>query len=177
MIRTNGETNQLIERVKKLQDGNNAGVLLSGNEAQMEFGDAIQSIANVLLISFVLLTSVICLLNLFNSVQGWMTGNSREFAVLKSVGMSGGQLRKMLLYECAGIFARALLVAGIFSTLLIYVIRFGFHTLFGNIVIWLPVGLVAGAVVLAGSVLVGITLRCCAKVQKEEILENIRREG
>ena len=73
--------------------------------------------------------------------------------------------------------ARALLVAGIFSTLLIYVIRFGFHTLFGNIVIWLPVGLVAGAVVLAGSVLVGITLRCCAKVQKEEILENIRREG
>ncbi|MCI8318179.1 MAG: ABC transporter permease [Lachnospiraceae bacterium] len=177
MIRTNGEPNQLIERVKKLQDGNNAGVLLSGNEARMEFGDAIQSIANVLLISFVLLTSVICLLNLFNSVQGWMTGSSREFAVLKSVGMSGGQLRKMLLYECVWIFARALLVAGVFSALLIYVIRFGFHTLFGNIVIWLPVGLVAGAVVLAGSVLVGITLRCCAKVQKEEILENIRREG
>lgn len=177
MIRTNGEPNQLIERVKKLRDGNDPGVLLGENEIRMEFGDAIQSIANVLLISFVLLTSVICLLNLFNSVQGWMTGSSREFAILKSVGMSGSQLRKMLLYECAGIFARALVAAGIFSALLIYVIRFGFHTLFGNIVIWLPVGLIAGAVVLAGSVLVGITMRCCAKVQKEEILENIRREG
>ena len=60
---------------------------------------AILTIVRVLLVCFVLLTSAICLLNLVNSINGRLAERRREFAILKSVGMTENSFGKCCLWS------------------------------------------------------------------------------
>ncbi|MDQ9757357.1 FtsX-like permease family protein, partial [Acinetobacter baumannii] len=57
-------------------------------------------------------SSLICFLNLFNSIRGRMEERRGEFAVLKSIGMTNAQIRRMLLQENLGILAKSIFYGG-----------------------------------------------------------------
>ena len=95
---------------------------------------------------------------LLNDIRGRFFFFMAEWAVLYSVGMTKGQLRKMLLYECLGIFLRAVLWAGICSGLLYTLIQAGVTKIFGNLRLPFPIAGAAFSVVLAGGVLAVFTL-------------------
>ena len=119
-FKMNGKETDIIDRLTRLCDNEDADMML-GKTAYIEtLASSLVRLADILLGCFVVLSSLICLLNLFNSVKGWITGRRQELAILQSAGMTGGQMRKMLLFECAGIFAKALFFAGILCGFMIY---------------------------------------------------------
>ena len=176
LIRMNGEPTDIIDRLQQASEQEEAIFGITEIGFQLTLVSAISGIVDVMLASFVALTSVICLLNLFNSIRGWRLESSQELAVLRSVGMAGGQMKKMLLYECMGIFLWALLLAGVFSGMLIYFVRFGLMRIFGNLELPTPWIGAAGAAEIVGIVLTGLALYGFGKERKEDLFEEIRRE-
>lgn len=176
LIRMNGTPTDIIDRLQQVGEAED-GFITVETGYELTMANAIAGIVDVMLASFVALTSVICLLNLFNSIRGWRLESRQEFAVLRSVGMAGGQMKKMLLYECMGIFLWALLLAGVFSGVLIYAVRFGLVRIFGNLQLPTPWIGIAGAAVTVGIVLTGLTMYGFGKERQEDLFESIRRES
>ena len=58
---------------------------------------------------FIILISLICVCNVFNTISTNIALRRRDFGMLRSVGMSDHQLRKMLLLECSRYGTRSLL--------------------------------------------------------------------
>ena len=177
LIRMNGKPTDIIDRLQRACEQDDARFGIVETEYQSTMANAISGIVDVMLFSFIVLTSVICLLNLFNSIRGWRLESQQELAVLRSVGMASGQMKKMLLYECTGIFLWALLLAGVFSGMLIACVRFGLVVIFGNLELPTPWLWIAGAALVVGAVLTGLTLYGFDRERQEEMYENMRREG
>lgn len=169
----------LASNLQKLANSEKTNVLVSINQEQltMTLVQAINSIIRIMLVCFVLLTSVICLLNLYNSIRGRIVGKKKEFAILQSVGMTRIQLRKMLLLESSGILLKGILLAILVSTPLIFLVRKMLVNLFGYVEFAFPWAVYLIAIVVATIAVFTITL-CCYRFEKtENILEDIRTES
>ena len=177
MIKMNGEQTDLIDRLSSLCDNEDTDMMLGKNAYAATIARSLVQIADILLGCFVALSSVICLLNLVNSVKGWIGGRAQELAVLRSAGMTEGQMRKMVLFECMGIFVQALALAGICSGLIIHVIRKGVEIIFGNIIIPLPAAGGGAAALLAAAGLVGIAVYSLKSECRKDMFESIRSEN
>lgn len=175
-FRWDGKDSTFLEKLEELGDGSK-GVYLSKLETPQVFAGAIIDMLNVMSVCFVLAASGICLLNMFNSIRGRMEERKGEFAVLRSVGMTKGQLRRMLLIENLGLLAKSLLYGAAITGAVVLFLQKALSRLFGNTPFAHPWGWFALALLLmAGAVLV-ITELCLKKEQKENLLENIPREG
>ncbi len=172
----NDELSQLsLDTFSNVGDG-----LLVYNESMLSpesIANSLNGIIRILLICFVILTSVICLLNLYNSARGRIAGQKKEYAVLRSMGMTDEQFHKMLGYECGFILIRSILIS-VFVTIPVVVgLQMVLSRLFGSIALPNPwwVFIVAGVV--AGVALITITLVTFKVEKTENILEDIRRES
>lgn len=58
------------------------------------------TVINVFSYGFIVLISLIALANVFNTIYTNISLRRREFAMLRSVGLTGGGLQKMMNYEC-----------------------------------------------------------------------------
>ncbi len=139
--------------------------------------EGIIGIVHILLSCFVMLTSVICMLNLFNSIRSRVNGKTREFAIMESVGMTKKQMEKMLRYESVGIVIKSILYAALIAFPLMYVIQFGVTSIFGPITMELPWIQMIAAVLITILVLVVLTEYYYKKEKYENILERIRNES
>ena len=177
MIRMNGSPSDLKDRLEQMET---IGYGFRDNKnADVSFGDALISVINIMLGCFVALTSVICLLNLANSIRGRLTSRRQEFAMLESMGISRAQKRKMLLYECAGILLRAFLAAAVCSAPVMYGIRRILVSLSGYYLVkasWLA-GVCTAAAAAAISAVILLTLYESHREMAVDILEDIRRES
>ena len=91
---------------------------LRANLQEHEYEDHLQSqiqyrnlmtIINVFSYGFIILVSLICVCNVFNTISTNIALRRRDFGMLRSVGMQERQLRRMLLLECARYGVRSLL--------------------------------------------------------------------
>lgn len=91
---------------------------LRANLQEHEYEDHLQSqiqyrnlmtIINVFSYGFIILVSLICVCNVFNTISTNIALRRRDFGMLRSVGMQERQLSRMLLLECARYGVRALL--------------------------------------------------------------------
>ncbi|MCM1497991.1 MAG: ABC transporter permease [Clostridium sp.] len=169
----------LEEYLQHIADSSESLVFMpeSYREIENTMTKAVARIVDIMLICFVLLTSVICLMNLRNSVYGRMADRRQEFAVMKSVGMTRGQIRTMLLWECGGILLEGMLVAVVASSVLIVGMRYVLSSLFGRLALKIPYLLVLAAAVLTAGMVILLTLRSFGREKEENILENIRNES
>lgn len=163
-IKQNEEPTDLIGRLEKLNDREDSYFAFARPGYQKDLIGSLAEIADILLGCFVVLTSVICLLNLFNSIRGWRDESRQDIAVLYSVGMTKEQMNRLLLYECLGIFLRAVLLAGVCAGFLYLMIQAGVKTIFGNLRIPFPAAGAALSAALAGVVLVLITILVHRKI-------------
>lgn len=138
---------------------------------------AVMVITDGLLVCFVLLTSLICLLNLFNSIQSWIQESTREYGVLQAVGMTKAQMKKMVLFQCGGIFFRSILMAAAGTGLLVFLIYRGSTLIFGNLILPLPIGLFLLAAALVAVLLAAFAVRSLKKELKKELFSGIRGEN
>ena len=133
-------------------------------------------IVKILAYCFTALISVVCLLNLYNSIRGRAAERTKETAVLRSVGMTDRQLTKMHDLENLMIFGKGICIAAVICAALSAVLRYFIVRFFGNVELPLPLILslcIAGLIFAASSIMTRI---CSRSSGKTDIIEKIRRE-
>ncbi len=139
-------------------------------------GSAINSVVEILLRCFVLLTSIICMMNLYNSTKGRITGRRKELAILRSMGMTEEQMRKMLLLEAGTVLRNSTVVAFLVTIPVIAVVAAVLEGMFGKVNLGMPVAEYLIAFSIAAVALGLITWVTHNREKSENILEDIRRE-
>ena len=144
--------------------------------------DQIQSSRNIITIitvfayGFIVLISLITIANVFNTISTNVNLRRREFAMLKSVGMTNSSFNKMLNYECIFYGLKALLYglpASIGVTYLIYKsiengVEMGFYLPYKSILVS----------ILSVFIVVFISMMySMSKIREENIMDGIRNEN
>jgi putative ABC transport system permease protein len=132
-------------------------------------------VLGIFIYGFIILISLICIANIFNTVTTNIALRRREFAMLRSVGMTPGSFNRMIRFESIFYGLQALLYGlpiSVAVALLLYkmesdVFEFGFS------LPWASYG-VAVALIF---VIVGITMfYSSAKIKKENIVDALKAE-
>lgn len=124
---------------------------------------------------FILLITSICIANIFNTISTSIALRKKEFAMLKSVGMTPESFSRMINYESIFYGIKALLYGLPISLSVMYLMH---RTLmrkfdFAFTLSWVSIG----AVVVAVFVMVGAAmLYSSSKIKKENIIEALKQE-
>ena len=175
----NSNGNTLLTQLKNLNEGSqNLYFIDAGSLANMmDFKNIAVGMLRILAGCFVVLVSLICLLNLYNSISGYMQGRRQEMAALISVGMTKKQLAQMVCLEGILLLGRSLLWSVLFSAILIYGIQKGIVLLFGGIQFQIPIVLEIVSVILTFGAVLFMMWYAFRKIRMTNILENIRQES
>ncbi len=138
---------------------------------------AINAVIGISLKCFVVLTSVICMMNLYNSTKGRITGRKKELAILRSMGMTEIQMRKMLLLEAGSVLVRSVIIAVVVATPMIIGIAVVLEGMFGRVDLGSPVGVYVLALGLTTIALLSVTIVTHNHEKSENIIEDIRKES
>ncbi|WP_069999130.1 FtsX-like permease family protein [Cellulosilyticum sp. I15G10I2] len=125
--------------------------------------------------AFILLITSICAANIFNTISTSIALRKREFAMLKSVGMTPKSFNRMISYESIFYGIKALIYGLPISLLVIYLMH---RTLMAKFsfefaIPWMSMGITIGAVfIIVGAAM----LYASAKVKKENIIDALKQE-
>ena len=134
------------------------------------------TIVRVLSTGFIVLISLIAAANVFNTITTNIGLRRRDFAMLRSVGMTRKQLTGMMNYECILYGSKSLLYglpAAIFISMLIWKSVSGSFNI-GYTLPWLAIGIAVCSVFL---VVFSTMLYAMSKIKKANILESLRSEN
>ena len=133
-------------------------------------------IIRVFAYGFVVLISLIAAANVFNTISTNISLRRREFAMLKSVGMTAGGFNRMMIYECLLYGSRALLwglPVSVGVTYLIYLsVDQGFDTQFR-----LPLSAIGIAVLSVFAVVFVTMMYALRKIKKENPIDAMKNEN
>ena len=166
------------ERVEQFfaQDAPELGYLVEDLTAGNEANRALITVINVFSYGFIILISLIALANVFNTISTNIALRRREFAMLRSVGMTEKGLNKMMNYECILYGVKGLsygLIAAVAVTYLIYrAVREGVDTAF--YIPWYSIAIAVGSVFL---VVFSTMLYAMRKIKKEDPIEALKNEN
>ena len=177
LMKMNGKDTDIIDKLRKMGDDEDSAIYLADAGYTKNLTDAIKGMINVMMVCFVILTSIICVMNLFNSIRGRITERRKEFAVMKSVGMTGKQMKKMLLCESICILMKSVILSALISIPLILGVRYELVRTFGNVLLRPPVTSFMAAAGITVVVVVGMTLYCFSREKRTNILDDIREES
>lgn len=171
-------SDELINTLKKMVADDQEHFSLSRPQDLMigNVKAAIKKIVAILSVCFTLLVSAVCLLNFYNSVKGRAIERKRENAVLRSIGMTNSQMKKMLTSENAILLARGFIVAAIITAACIIFFNKMLTGYFGNIKLDIPWLIFACIAAVATAASVVFTNICYKNVSKESIIETVRNE-
>lgn len=132
-------------------------------------------VLNVFVYGFIALITAICIANVFNTISTSISVRRREFAMLRSVGMTPKSFNRMLRYESIFYGLKALLYGIPISILVMWLMHRSLYGMFQQAFI-LPWGNLA-IVVLAVFLIVGASmLYSSAKVKKANIIDALKDE-
>ena len=127
---------------------------------------------------FTIIVSLICLLNIFNSVSAMMVKRRRETAVLRSAGMTSAQLRKTYRLEMYFLLLRSLLIALPIGALTAFVIHSLMMSRFGRFTVHVPVLLLSGIALAAFASIPALQrLSFHYEMTGRNIIDEIRQEN
>ena len=157
------------------ENGFEAGSL-SDYAASVEDERNLVTIIKVFSYGFIALISLIAAANVFNTISTNIGLRRREFAMLKSVGMSAKSFNKMMNFECLLYSSRALLYGlpvSVFITWLIYLaVSEGYST--GFHLPWTAIGIA----VLSVFIVVGATMMySMSKIKKDNPIDALKNEN
>lgn len=133
-------------------------------------------IINVFSYGFIALISLIAAANVFNTISTNISLRRREFAMLKSVGMSNKEMNRMMNFECLLYGSRALLyglpVSVIITWMIYRIISEGFSTGF-----YLPWGAILIAIGSVFLVVFSTMMYSMRKIKADNPLDALRNEN
>lgn len=170
------DTQALQETAQKMQYQKGVGGLYYSDYNEMQRDSRnFRIFVNVFFYGFVGLITVVGAANIFNTIATSIAQRRQEFAMLRSVGMTEGGLRKMIRYESFFLGARALLFSipiGVLINFLIYKAMSGSFGI-GYRFPWIPLIIV----ILAVLGVVGLTMFSATKrATRDNIVETLKLE-
>lgn len=163
------------EMCNMLEENGRSTEALYNFDEEVQGARALMLVLRIFSYGFILLISLIAMANVFNTISTNVLLRRREFAMLRSVGMTSKGLRRMMnleciLYGCKGLFFGLLAATGV--TYLIYramseemAIRF-----------YIPWYSVVIAVASVFIVVFATMLYAMAKIRKENVVETLKQE-
>lgn len=154
---------------------------LSGRTYVLNVAAQAQSERNVMLVlgifiyAFIILISLICIANIFNTVTTNVALRRREFAMLRSVGMTPGSFNRMIRFESVFYGLKALLW-GLPISLAVTLLLHGLQAEVFDVGFALPWASYGVAVVLIFVIVGAMMLYSSAKVKKENIIDALKTD-
>ena len=137
---------------------------------------AIFTTISIFLYTFIIITALIGITNIFNTITTSMELRQKEFAHLKSIGMTKKEFNKMIMLENVFLGLKSLIIGIPLGLVFSYIVHIAFST---NVVMeYMPPinGIIIS--VIAVCVILGlIMLYALRKINKQNIIETIRRDN
>jgi putative ABC transport system permease protein len=130
---------------------------------------------SVFIYGFITLITAICIANILNTISTSIALRKREFAMLKSVGMTPSSFSKMINYESIFYGLKALMYGLPISIALMYLMHRNLNISFSYdfTIPWINIIITIVAVF----IIVGVTmLYSSAKIKKENIIDSLKQE-
>ena len=143
----------------------------------VNFKVIINRMVKIVMVVFLIFSSIICLLNVYSSVSGLMVSRRRSFAVMRSVGMTEKQIFKMSTLEGMMMLFRGIIVAVPVIVIMCYGIKKVFISEFGQFKMTLPLIVIMVYVLLIGVSEIIMTRVCCKKEMSSDIIGEIKKDG
>lgn len=168
------DTFKVRQNIEKITGENNW--LYMDFEERAKENNSINLIISIFLYGFVAVISIIGITNIFNTITTNMALRSREFATLRSVGMTDKEFKKMIWYESFLYGTKALLlgipvglgVSYIFYRQFTDILELPYHVPYRQVIIC----------ILFVFAIVCMTMQYSVKkVEKQNIIETIRSEN
>jgi len=155
---------------------NPGGLYIHDTKISQENTRNTKTVLSIFVYGFVSLIALISATNIFNTISTNVALRRREFAMLKSVGMTPAGFNRMLNYECLFYGVKALLYGLPVSILISYKVYTSLTGLLGITFTlpWKEIGICVASVFL----IVFITmLQSSAKLKKENIIDALKAEN
>ena len=167
---------RLQEAMEKIQEGVGVSKLSLYNfYIYRQREEQMMLLINVFTYAFLILITAICIANIINTISTSIALRKREFAMLKSVGITPKSFNRMLNYESIFYGLKALLYGLPISITIMYLI---YRVLMDNFefVFTLPI-INIGIVVISVFLIVGIAMLYSShKIRRENIIDALRQE-
>ncbi|WYP27554.1 FtsX-like permease family protein [Alkalihalobacillus sp. FSL W8-0930] len=139
-------------------------------------GEQMIAVLSVFTYGFVTLITLISLANILNTISTGVALRKREFAMLRSVGLTNKSFKKMMMFESAFYGVKALLYGLPLSILVMYIIyrQTQYAFTYSFMIPWLHIlGVVVGVFVIVGLAM----LYSLVKTKNETIIEGLIQEN
>ena len=137
---------------------------------------AIYTTISIFLYTFIIITALIGITNIFNTITTSMELRQKEFAHLKSIGMTKKEFNKMIMLENVFLGLKSLIIGIPLGLVFSYIVHIAFST---NVVMeyMLPINGIIISVIAVCVILGLIMLYALRKINKQNIIETIRRDN
>ena len=162
----------LEENIKKIDKNIN----ITNIDSYIREEKAMWIVIAIFLYGFITVISLIGVTNIFNTITTNMNLRSKEFANLKSIGMTTKEFNKMIRLESIFYGTKSLLIGIPIGTLLSYLMfkAFGESVDFGFI---FPVSGILISIIAVFSLIISIMKYSLNKINKQNIIETIRKDN
>ena len=177
MVFTAKDEQGLKEELKEIEKmPTNFMVFVENVKEQIQQQRNLKLVINIFLYGFIALISAIGIANIFNTISTNILLRKREFAMLKSIGMTEKGFKKMLDLECIFYGTKALLFGLPIGIMICYFLNQGF----GNEIEFafsLPWSSIIISIVSVYFVVFITMLYASGKMKKENIIDSLREEN
>ena len=143
---------------------------------ELEAEKNLKLVIQIFLYGFIVLISAIGVSNIFNTISTNINLRRREFANLKSIGMTDKQFKRMLDLECIFYGTKALLYGLPIGILICYLMNKGFANAI-EFIFALPLKEILIAIVVVYVIVFVTMIYSSRKVKKENIIDVLRDEN
>lgn len=163
-------------KVEKVLRGAFPHIGIDNMDKQIQSAKGIAIIYNVFLYGFIGVITLIGLTNIFNTITSNMELRQKEFAMLKSVGMTKNEFNRMIRLETVFYSTKALVYGIVLGILGAFVIHkaFGFRE---NSVFIIPYKAIVVSIIFVVIIVYGVMKYSINKIDKKNVIETIRNEN
>lgn len=170
---------EFCENVKQKADDAGKTIYTTNYQEEIEQNKKMVLLISIFLYGFITVISLIGVTNIFNTITTNMNLRSKEFAMLKSVGMTKKEFNKMIRLESIFYGVKSLIIGislGLGISYWIYKVAIGAEATSGLKYVFPTIPVIISIVFIA--VIVGIIMRySLSKINKHNIIETIRNDN
>lgn len=164
------------EFATKFADDNSTSYAVD-SEGAMNLLRGLLTLSEVMIYSFIIVVALIGITNIFNTISTNVALRAKEFAILKSIGMTKREFNRMIRLESLMYTTRALLIGlplGLIISFLVSRLFIAIDLGYGWVIPW-PAIIIS--IVSVGLLIAAIMRYSIRKINKQNIIETIREES
>lgn len=165
-----------IIQVYKSKNISEDNFMVVNMEEAVKANNAIVLVISIFLYGFIAVITLIGITNIFNTITTNMNLRKKEFAMLKSIGMTKKEFNRMVRLESIFYGVKSLIIGIPIGTLISYAIYKGFETNMEMAYV-LPVKAILISIVFVAVVISIIMKYSMSKINKQNIIETIRNDN